>query len=44
MDGPSGAAGIKAAKDFAKDCGCTFLFDADKYEICFGRVANKKDA
>jgi NAD(P)H-hydrate repair Nnr-like enzyme with NAD(P)H-hydrate dehydratase domain len=29
---------LKAAKDFAKDCGCTFVFDADKDEIRFGRA------
>jgi len=29
-DGPTGPAGIKAAKDLAKDCGGMFLFDPDK--------------
>jgi hypothetical protein len=43
IDGNTRAAGIKAARDFAKDCGCTFLFDADKYEIRFGRTRNKED-
>ena len=43
MDGPTGPAGIKTAQDFAKDCGCTFLFDADKYEIRFGRTATKRE-
>ena len=42
-DGPNGPAGIKAAKDFAKDCGCTFWFDADKYEIRFGRTSVKSE-
>jgi hypothetical protein len=43
IDGPNGPAGIKAAKDFARDCGCTFLFDADRYEIRFSRVSVKRE-
>ena len=43
IDGPTGPAGIKAAKDLAKDCGCTFVFDADKYEIRFGRTATERE-
>ena len=43
LGGPSAPAGIKAAKSFAKDCGCTFMFDVDKYEVRFGRACIKQD-
>ena len=34
--------GLKAAKDFARDCGCTFEFNADKGEIRFGSARTKQ--
>jgi len=43
IDGPNGSAAIKTAKDFAKDCGCAFFFDAEKYEVRFGRGHAKRE-
>ena len=40
--GLNGPAGIKAAKDFAKDCGCTFLFDADKKFALVARLPSAR--
>jgi hypothetical protein len=43
LDGPTAPAGLKLAKDFAKDCGCSFIFDADRYEVRFLRAYSKRE-